>query len=496
MYSIAINSVGNLFIEDLREENSSRDGFRKFTIKVMSPSSIEIFNPIETSTAYYLTHWEQKILIEDQIGNLPLESHADIDLSFVIRCIQQEDDYDSDTIWRGIKRLLPGSIARISCTENEKLKLEIIDCFSASIFPNNESPMIILAEELSKKIAETNSSGVAINYSGGRDSTGLLVAAKSLKDTSVSAFTWIYDRGSAHEDFFAAQKQAVQLKTRHYSVNIDPNDLFIPPTKAAMLPGVSTAIAFQGFRRKFYDLIASKNGPRTLVLDGHGGDHVYLDPVPWEIIDDRKSKLGALKALKTAIDLSHLNGTSIFNLWNIRKRQSIIKNRHIEKLLTPAALEISNSLHVPSFASSKEIHHKRIKQAVLQNSTAIRHENLINISPFTSSRIIGGVWNTPVENFFNSRMTRLPFRKSFDQFQQEKIPLRIDKGHITGAYQHALRKKMGYLIDISREGVLNKSGMLNFENFLTEFSKSSLGYNGVDPIILKIICFELMLSAI
>lgn len=459
----------------------------------ISRNCIEIENPISTSKSYFLAHRGQKIVLERNLSDLLKLHPPEINLHNALKNIIEEDKYSPNTIWKGVEQLLPGSVARITFDSFNRAATEIRDDFSESIALSGEDPMTVLAEEIKEKAKSVKLTNVAISFSGGRDSTALLAAAQVSKNLNIAAFTWTYDRGSAHEDLFASYQSASRAGIPHYTVDINPENLFSLIDKGTPPSTISSSIAFQNFKMIFEQFIASKFSSEALILDGHGGDHAYLDPVPLEVISDIRKKFGVLAALMALKNPSQINGANIFQLWNHHQKRLNFQATFARSIFKQSALEMITPKPRP--ASCKEIHHAMIKQAVFQNSTNSATEICKRFTPFTSPRHLATTWGIPAESFFDGKTTRLPFKLSFEAFCQERQLFRQDKGHITGAYQHALQIKKNELTERVREGRLNKEGLLNFDKFLHEYSKCALGYTGVNEILTKIICFEQIASA-
>ena len=142
--------------------------------------------------------------------------------------------------------------------------------------------------------------------------------------------------------------------------------------------------------------------------------------------------------------------------------------------------------------TGKEAHHLMMRQAIHENSIHKHESKARYFSPFTSKQILGSVWSLSPHSFFSEQQTRIPFEDSFFRFNKG-LKLRKNKGHITGAFQHAIRIKKNKFKELIGDGYLGKNNILNVDEALSELSKCSLGYGGLNAVLLKALCFELML---
>lgn len=467
-------------------------------INRISPTQILIKNPIHSREALFFHANPRYVNISSNIAELPGFSSSNIDYSFALKSITKDDEYEYDTLWIGIKCIPPGSFLKINAqfgslrfeiSENIEFELHSIAC--------DFDPMEILSREIKQRAEIDNASSINISFSGGCDSLGLLAAARSIGSYPVTAVTWTYDGGSAHEDLVAARDFTSALDIRHLIVDIDPAHIFAPLDKNELTPNVSTSGAFHRFKKIFNSYILEEIGPDTLMLNGHGGDHLYMEPVPIEVIFDVYRQFGWRSAGLTLRNLTFLYGENYFRLLNkfIRQRKNKIaqlkfffNQKEFEKYTWKNTKEKNKT--------AKQIHKERIRQAIYQNSTSSVDRRLLLATPFTSPSIIASVWNKHPIEFFDHQKTRIPFKNSMRSFDESKLLRKSIKGHITGAFQQALKTKKHEISQMVTDGLLNSRRILNTTNVLNGIDASAQGYGGLNPILLKIICFELMMNAI
>jgi len=349
--------------------------------------------------------------------------------------------------------------------------------------------MSILAGEIRQRAESIAAKKIVVQFSGGRDSLGLLTAAQTTR-SEVSAITWTYDRGSAHEDLIAASDYAKQIGVTHTILDICPSQLLQVPKISEISPTISTSIAFIEFKKALDEKIFSNFGEDVLVLDGHGGDHVYLDPVPLEVILDA-GREGLIKKLQIIRILSQLNGVSFYHLFRTASSHGIDFPNRNQRFWSQSALDFFAKSNA-SNRTGKEAHHLMMRQAIHENSIHKHESKARYFSPFTSKQILRSVWSLSPYSFFSEQQTRIPYENSFFRFNKE-LKLRKNKGHITGAFQHAIKIKKDKFKELIGDGYLRKNNIINVDEALSELSKCSLGYNGLSAVLLKALCFELML---
>lgn len=480
-------------------EKNTENQEKSLGIKIarISEKGVILRNPLESTKALFFHFTAEGIDVSNNIGELLSSSNSEIDYSFALKNIVGEECYEHDTLWKSIKCLPPGAALRVD-VHSGSLKFEILDQIDEqlrSLVPTCD-PMKILAKEIGQ-CAETGcASSINVNFSGGCDSLGLLMAARSIGHYPLSAVTWTYDEGSAHEDLIAAQKFTSALGVRHLVLDIDPNHIFAPITRNELTPSVSTSVAFHHFRKILNAYVLEELGPNTLMVNGHGGDHLYMDPMPIEVVFDVYHQFGFKSAASTLGNLASLHGENFLRLLNKHRRQPLHRSTQIKFFFNQQQLEkYTWKEEKQERKSAKQIHRQRIRQAIYQNSTLSTDQQLLLATPFTCPKMIASVWNLHPKDFFDGRRNRIPFRNSMPNLAESHLFRKSSKGHITGAFQQALKVNKKYIIDAIQNGVLSAKSIINTPNVLQQIDMSTLGYGGLNPILLKIICFELTMRA-
>lgn len=113
------------------------------------------------------------------------------------------------------------------------------------------------------------------------------------------------------------------------------------------------------------------------------------------------------------------------------------------------------------------------------------------IYPFTSQKIIEYALTQDPYSMFDESETRIPLKRAFRK-KHPHILLRCDKGHITGAYQKALKFHQKDIISKLRSSWMNKENIINMPNIENSINRSAMGFGGVEKNLLNIICASLI----
>lgn len=480
-------------------ENARRTNFESWNGQItrVSESLVIARNPLTAPRAFFVLVRPTCITISSCIADLIDTPFSGVDYTFVMNSILNEDRYDNSTVWQHIQCVPPGSSLTIR-SRGGLLQLDFLEEIEAQLGLHvpGVDPMHILLNEVTRRAEAVGAKSISVNFSGGCDSTGLLMAARSIKKYPISAVTWTCDGGSAHEDLIASRAMAVELGVRHVVLDIDPDSILSPLAREDLTPNVSTSLSFHPFRKILHSLVLENSGPYSLVLNGHGGDHLYLDPVPIEVVFDACREAGLKHAARVLHRLARLSGENHYRLL-MRNRNRLKGHMARARFLfnTEALQELGGIRDSERHGSAKQIHRTLIRQAIYQNSTAAFDGRLPQATPFTCPEIIAAVWSAHPEVFFDAGRNRIPFRDSVRNFSESASAERRGKGHVTGAFQKALKKKAREILSLVANGRLSALKIINTRNVMDAISTSISGYGGLDPLVLKIICFELMMEA-
>lgn len=392
------------------------------------------------------------------------------------------------SIWRDVQVIPAGGVAHLQRGDAPLVSSELDSMHDIS--NASEDPAAIL-EELLQQEALTERFGVA--FSGGCDSTALLYAAAAVYGVEQPvACTWYFPGGSAHDDAKIASAIADELGVEHFSLTLS-EDLLFRPIQRPLPASPSTALAFQAV---IYQLaeelsIRTKTQPVT-ILDGHGGDQIFLDPVPVATLRSTLRNQPSAFARK----LRHY--AQLYSVSYIRVLRAIMKPspNPVNKLLRD---EVSASFRQdrPSLSAARNpIRHAWMQDAISENSyRVICDERAQYLRPFTQYEMLRYALSFPTEELYDKDHTRLPFRQKVAEHYNTTAVFRRRKGSVTGAFQKALWNNKAYLEPLVLDGQLGQWGLINHKNFREVYNRTALGCGGFDYDLLKLLTTALLIDA-
>jgi len=407
----------------------------------------------------------------------------------IFRQIIQDAPLSTATYWQGYTLLPPAH----TYTYDNVLKTSTIKTNLTNLQNQrphaNEDPFDLITTYIAEEHEKNKPKKLVVRFSGGVDSTCLLLAAIDVvgKDC-VIAITWIDERCSANEDRNAATDLCNSLKVKHLLFKLEPQDFFqdVNPSDHFY---INSGMASDKVFKKENDFLCSRLGDGYIILDGHGGDHLFLDPVPSIAFRHPIRERRLIKGLKVAAKISKLTGSSIYETLTYDKKQ---QDNETDRLSYFFNTQLSSRPGPEKPKNLVEEHIQAIAQAVFQNSTSSALNKSGNIFyPFTSKKMIEHALTHDPYNMFNEWNTRIPLKLAVRKKHPE-IRLRSDKGHITGAYQKALKLHQTALLSKLRSSWLAQENIINMPNIEHSISHSSMGLGGIEKILLKIICASLI----
>ena len=231
------------------------------------------------------------ILIDAENGNILNNNtktirNKKLDKHEILRQISHTEKIPTSSYREGVILLPPGCIYTHDI-KSKSSEIKIAPYNTITPNPNStDDPFEILASSIAIERSGTNDKKLVVRFSGGADSTCLLLAAIEVAGADrVAAVTWIDSDFSANSDCIAAMATCKTLQINHLFFRFEPRHFFQPidPDNHLLItPGMASDQVFENERY----FISFHLGDDYIILDGHGGDHVFLDPVPTEAFQD------------------------------------------------------------------------------------------------------------------------------------------------------------------------------------------------------------------
>lgn len=432
---------------------------------------IEINNDLADIKYFYVDQDNKSVKFLDNLDLTKFYHIDNLDKKIIKKCINQKD-VRFHTIIKDVFFLPRNFNAEISFDINSNsYKLNIVDNFIKD--KNNIEYSDFFQEFLYELIVNENRYNIAVSFSAGLDSSSILFSLTNIKkiipNIKIIAFCWYGDSLSSNEDLIFSKSICDDLKIDFYAFKINPNDLFESIADFQYQPIIDPSIGFMKIEKHIQEELSKIfNGDHFLILNGHGGDHLFLDPLPFSVVlKNRKNILSLFRKIQNYYSVDYF---TIF--------RNIITDFFHEKNI--------------SFENQRM---NAIYQACIDNSWNKEVYPYAKILyPFTQRKNIDFCLKFNLESILDLEYSRNVYRKSMYKKFSHPVFLRNSKGHITGIYQLCAKYKKKEIIDLLREGYLVKNNIIDISDFEQKIEMSSLGYGGFPPEILLSICCEILIK--
>ncbi|AYA02720.1 hypothetical protein BEN74_07565 [Acinetobacter sp. WCHAc010034] len=445
--------INKVNIKDLASTVVLFNGFLKIE---KNSETLIIYNQYNSNICFYLEFDEEFLYLSENFYDLKSFDKNNIDRSVLSRSLGG-DIFAHDIFINNIYPLYHGYKLIKNGTSIE------IDLIERSC--SNNDPATCLLSVLDKISDQDN---IAVSFSGGLDSTAILYSVKNkFPDKNIIAFTW-HNKGSSNNDLKYSQKICNELSVKLLTFDLDTGFLLNDFKKETSIfsPFPFTYLTSLGFVEHYVsELNQYFKGNQFVILDGHGGDHLFFQSIPYELLD--------YKFLAKIKEYSKLYSINYFKI--------------IKKIM----------LHTlrPSKKVQMDIYRKQnIFEALFACSVAsIRLPKHIKFFfPYVTPEMISCSESFEISETFNEDFTRLHFRKSFQKMYKSDYFFRINKGHMTGAYQRELKKNYEFFSNILENGYLYKNKIIDIDLLGKKLKLASLGVGGFDTHLMNSIIFEMI----
>ncbi|SPY08299.1 NAD synthetase [Oligella urethralis] len=444
-----------IYLEELRNKTHN---LKCFDLQLsLDNDNITITNPYNSNKLYYLHIDSKRIAISDSYYELP---DFKVSINGVLESISEH--FSSKPVFFENYHTLPHGFKFIFNLGKNTSEISRVN--------NNLAIDIDPVICLHNTLKHINKDNIAISFSGGLDSTILLYSIKdSFPNKNIVAFNW-YNKGTSNNDLLESRKICKKLGIRLLKIEIAPDLLFIDlNTSKHYIPSFpSTYISYLGFIERYVFILDKYfEGRPFTIVNGHGGDQIFYEDVPIEIFN-LKNFFKYKSKLSDYVELYSLNYFSfIKSITNLKFNFKLYKD-------------------------------KLINDTLYQTSTAfIKLPQHINFFyPFTSEEMIAYADNVDIFDTFDSMYTRCNIRQRFSTYYNSNDFYRINKGHMTGAYQRALKTHKTKILKNLEYGKFKELNIRDMNVLLEKFSLATMGVAGIDPSLLYVINFENILKTL
>jgi len=314
---------------------------------------------------------------------------------------------------------------------------------------------------------------VVLELSGGTDSTAIAYALSGRHD--VLAVTWADPLGPDASDVEHARRIAGKLGFEHRVAMLSPGRLFEVP--AQFEPDRPSVSLFMMAERDRLVRDALDGRTSAVVINGHGGDHIFLDPpspVPMLDLLFQARFREALTYYRTLVEF-HGGGVLV-----------PLRYRRVGRGIGPRSL---------SLTPGKRLHRRLIQQACYENAIWSRLGPQYRlVHPFTCPAMLNYALSIAPHKHVAHGQSRRPFRKAMNDYYQTEGFSRVSKGHLTGAFQRAIQLKEDILVALLEQGIGAKHKMYRVEDMQRALRAAALGSTEIHPQLMNALSLELFMQ--
>ncbi|OOE11753.1 hypothetical protein BSR09_10995 [Stutzerimonas degradans] len=314
---------------------------------------------------------------------------------------------------------------------------------------------------------------VVLELSGGTDSTAIAYALSGRHD--VLAITWADPLAPGSSDVEHAKRIAGKLGFEHRVAMLSPGGLFeLPAQFEPDRPSVSLFMMAERDR-----LVRDALDGRTdaIVVNGHGGDHIFLDPPSPVPMLDLLFHARFREALRYYRALVEFHGGGVL---------VPLRYRRVGRGIGPRSLSIT---------PGKRLHRRLIRQACYENAIWSRLGPQYRlVHPFTCPAMLNYALSIAPHEHVGQGQSRRPFRMAMNDYHQTEDFSRVSKGHLTGAFQRAIQLKEDIMAALLEQGTGAKYKMYRVEDMQRALRAAALGSTEIHPQLMNALSLELFMQ--
>lgn len=413
----------------------------------------------------YVSYRNSQYIIWDSLKELLTTIKPHINQDYLRRYFKFGETVNHYTAWKDLYLSLPGS----TLTLNENGVTCSYEPWNRGNGRYHRRKIMHPVTALQDAIPPKNQSMV-LEFSGGTDSTSLAYVLAG--QGSVNAITWADPSIPHASDVKNATRIAEVLNLQHEISYINPAKIFsIPPYDYYPdRPSISIFMMAEKdriIREKCY-------AGEYVIVNGHGGDHIFLDPPsPVALID-------LIISGKIRDCFGYYQ--KLVNFYR-EGLLSPLKYRSIGRGIGDAKLR---------FYPGRYLHRRMIQQACYENSLwnncGLPYKV---IHPFTHPAMLKYAMSFEPHELVGEGFSRYPFRKAMSSYYGSDDFYRVSKGHLTGVFQQAVNIQYSILEHLIQAGMGNRYGLYDTKALLNQLSSAAVGSENIDPMLINALSIEL-----
>ena len=446
-------------------------------------SSTLVRDPQGLSTLFYIIK-PNGILFSSHLHLLydALEEKPSVNISFFAEYAINTNNASSRTPFENILELQPGMGLTLNFNGTHIIKnLWDVSGFKGEFITDQQA----VEEELLATLRATtkawaqDSSGVCVELSGGADSSGVMILLRDvLPDLNLIGVNYFDSKTPSSNEIPHAQEVADACNAPLHFIDWQTTPL-LTPLPSSWRPDRPTSLFLSHSTSNQLRAIATKNNCSE-IMNGQGGDHVFLAPQPAEALADYWLDKGFRGIGHPMKEISASNRMP----WSTLARDSVKdvaryygnkqKTTKIDApVITPAYLAKHKETdfylkdHLKGFYPGKIKHIQALSHGVMYADRSQRINGYTMTHPLLSQPLIELALKIPTYQSFNNGFDRIFFRNAVSRIKKPQALWRTLKGETTGSMIKELSGNASIIHDMILAGRLAQSGMVNTQ-WLTE----------------------------
>lgn len=324
------------------------------------------------------------------------------------------------------------------------------------------------------KALVADSKNVCVELSGGTDSSAVMILLSEVlqKDQKLIAINYIDSKEPSSNEIEYAKEVAeicnasIHFPDWHGASPVDPLEAGWRPNRP------STFSLFKKMNEKLQNVLDAENC--TTILNGQGGDHVFLAPPPEHSLADywmQKGMRGSWPVLQELSGIYRMPYSTL--LWkNIKAsvryyaRKDVIQDGYRESHSKAVVQKQTNQTHylnnfTKNFLQAKKEHIQSLAHAVIFAERQQKTPDLLYCHPLLSLPVVELGLQIPTYQSFKDGYDRIFFRNAVSKIKKPKALWRRIKGQTTSTMISSLASNVNEIEKLLMNGSLMKSGLID-----------------------------------
>lgn len=451
-------------------------------------------DPLGLATVFYIVQ-NNSILFCSDIDMLYdlLENKPSLNNDYFAEHLINKNQALPITPFQGIYELLPGMAltATADGTITQELVWDISGCKGTFIANKDAFEEELLATlRATVKAWTADSTGVCVELSGGLDSSSVMLLVRDVlqQDAKLVGVNYIDSGMKSSNEIEHAQEIADAVNAPLQFIDWQDCNLLdaLPTGWRPNRP--NTFLLFPRINTLLYAL-AQHNGCDT-IMNGQGGDHVFLAPAPKEALADywlQRGIRGITTPLKELCNTYRMPWSALA----MYTAKTVLNKKNTDSVNEPSMLDIINPAYLQhltqqdfyltkelaTFNPGKRAHIENLAHGIAFAERNQRTQHYSMTHPLFSQPLVELALTIPTYQSFGESFDRIFFRRAVTRLKKTKSVWRHIKGQTTGSMVTAFAQNSGTIREMLFEGTLVKSGIINTAWLDTQLTKIRHGQN-------------------